>query len=77
MQDGRCKAFVYDLVNSDPEPDLASTVAPGSIDLCTMIFMLSAVHPEKIAIVLQKLMPVSDNSAFVLSLGQRSDEKWP
>lgn len=41
----RCKAFQCDLTSDD----LTANVPPGSIDCVTMLFMLSAISPEKFA----------------------------
>ncbi|KAH9249791.1 hypothetical protein BASA81_012469 [Batrachochytrium salamandrivorans] len=38
----KCKAFVYDITAKD----IPSEVEAGSIDICTCIFVLSAIHPS-------------------------------
>ena len=39
----RCKAFVCDIANED----LRENVPEGSVDFITMLFVLSAIHPDK------------------------------
>eukprot|EP01102_Stenamoeba_stenopodia_P005868 TRINITY_DN16581_c0_g1_i1.p1 TRINITY_DN16581_c0_g1~~TRINITY_DN16581_c0_g1_i1.p1 ORF type:complete len:475 (-),score=159.17 TRINITY_DN16581_c0_g1_i1:879-2273(-) len=43
----RCKAFVFDLTADMPQSDHDGFPAAGSIDIILMIFVLSAVAPEK------------------------------
>jgi tRNAThr (cytosine32-N3)-methyltransferase len=40
--EGKCKAFVYDVTNPLPPPE----IPPGTIDVVVCIFVLSALHPE-------------------------------
>eukprot|EP00466_Bigelowiella_natans_P010299 jgi/Bigna1/70490/fgenesh1_pg.12_\ len=47
----RCQAWVCDLVSDD----LPETLANGAVDIATLIFVLSAIHPEKIPMVLRKV----------------------
>jgi methyltransferase-like protein 6 len=50
----RCNAFVCDVVNND----LCTNVPSESVDLVTMIFMLSAIPPEKMDKVVENVKQV-------------------
>jgi len=54
----RCRPFCCD-VTSD---SLTSYVAEFTIDMATMIFCLSAIHPSKMVAVLQNIHTVSDTA---------------
>ncbi|KAJ4839922.1 hypothetical protein Tsubulata_040987 [Turnera subulata] len=60
--ESRVNAFVCDLTSDD----LTKEVPPSSVDIVTMIFVLSAVSPEKMAIVLQNIKRVLKPSGYVL-----------
>ena len=55
----RCSAFVCDIANNSLDPP----VAPGTIDVAVMIFVLSAVQPTAMASVVRKLYEVSLDAA--------------
>ncbi|KAJ3290218.1 Methyltransferase-like protein 2-A [Borealophlyctis nickersoniae] len=38
----KCRAFVYDITSEEPPAE----IEPESIDICTCIFVLSAIHPR-------------------------------
>nr|KAJ3419601.1 hypothetical protein HK105_006748 [Polyrhizophydium stewartii] len=40
--ESRCKAFVHDITS----PDLPAHIEPGTVDIITCIFVLSAIHPS-------------------------------
>lgn len=50
----RVNAFVCDLTADD----LSQHISPSSVDIVTMVFMLSAVSPEKMPLVLQNIRKV-------------------
>ena len=50
----RCHAFVCDLANDALDPP----IAPGSMDVIVMIFVLSAIRPDAMPSVMQKLFAV-------------------
>lgn len=50
----RCCAFQCDLTKDD----LRENVPEGSVDVVTLIFVLSAVHPDKMKLVLQNISRV-------------------
>ncbi|KAL3813599.1 hypothetical protein ACJIZ3_010024 [Penstemon smallii] len=52
--DTRVSAFVCDLTSDD----LCKHIAPSSVDIVTMIFVLSAVSPEKMPLVVQNIKKV-------------------
>lgn len=52
----RCKVFQCDLTKDD----LLEHVPPESVDVVMLIFVLSAVHPDKMQLVLQNIYKVSD-----------------
>ncbi|XP_017430879.1 uncharacterized protein LOC108338485 isoform X4 [Vigna angularis] len=55
-------AFVSDLTADD----LCKEILPSSVDIVTMIFMLSAVSPEKMPLVLQNIRKVIKPDGYVL-----------
>lgn len=56
----KCHAFVCDLASEDKAAmTLLDHVPLDSVDLCTMIFMLSAVNPDKMTTVLKHIWKVS------------------
>ncbi|XP_004603991.2 tRNA N(3)-methylcytidine methyltransferase METTL6 isoform X1 [Sorex araneus] len=58
----RCRAFHCDLTKDD----LLEHVPPDSVDVVTLIFVLSAVHPEKMPLVLQNIHKVLKPGKSVL-----------
>uniref|UniRef100_A0A914UVN1 tRNA N(3)-methylcytidine methyltransferase n=1 Tax=Plectus sambesii TaxID=2011161 RepID=A0A914UVN1_9BILA len=56
----RCSAFVCDLTSEGP------SVPMESVDLCTLIFVLSSIHPEKMGGVLAALLGVLKPGASVI-----------
>ncbi|XP_073887115.1 tRNA N(3)-cytidine methyltransferase METTL6 isoform X21 [Macaca fascicularis] len=52
----RCKVFQCDLTKDD----LLDHVPPGSVDVVMLIFVLSAVHPEKMHLVLENIYKNKD-----------------
>lgn len=55
----RCCAFQCDLTKDD----LRDNVPEGSVDVITLIFVLSAVHPDKMKLVLQNIGRVRAETA--------------
>lgn len=60
--DGRVNAFVCDLTADD----LSQHISPSSVDIVSMIFVLSAVSPQKMALVLQNIRKVLKPNGCVL-----------
>ncbi|KAK9131239.1 hypothetical protein Sjap_011726 [Stephania japonica] len=58
----RVNAFVCDLTVDD----LCKHILPSSVDIVTMIFVLSAVAPEKMALVLQNIRKILKPNGLVL-----------
>ncbi|XP_010800061.1 tRNA N(3)-cytidine methyltransferase METTL6 isoform X1 [Bos indicus] len=58
----RCKVFQCDLTKDD----LLEHVPPESVDVVTLIFVLSAVHPDKMHLVLQNIYKVLKPGKSVL-----------
>lgn len=58
----RCKVFHCDLTKDD----LLDHVPPGSVDVVMLIFVLSAVHPEKMHLVLENIYKVLKPGKSVL-----------
>ncbi|KAK3023178.1 hypothetical protein RJ639_044165 [Escallonia herrerae] len=58
----RVNAFVCDLTVDD----LSKQISPSSVDIVTMIFVLSAVSPEKMPLVLQNIRKVLKPNGYVL-----------
>jgi methyltransferase-like protein 6 len=54
---GRCSGHVVDMVNDE----LPAEIAPHSLDIVMMIFVLSAISPQKFDIAIAKLAKVRDN----------------
>ncbi|KMT17912.1 hypothetical protein BVRB_2g034380 [Beta vulgaris subsp. vulgaris] len=55
-------AFACDLTSDD----LSKQIAPSSVDIVTMIFVLSAVSPEKMSLVLQNIRKILKPNGVVL-----------
>ncbi|XP_039137524.1 LOW QUALITY PROTEIN: uncharacterized protein LOC120275095 [Dioscorea cayenensis subsp. rotundata] len=62
FSEDRVNAFVCDLT----QHNLNEIVAPSSVDVATMIFVLSAVSPEKMPLVLQNIRKVLKPNGHVL-----------
>ncbi|XP_028790989.1 uncharacterized protein LOC114746874 isoform X1 [Neltuma alba] len=62
FEGSRVSAFVSDLTADD----LCKQISPSSVDIVTMIFMLSAVSPEKMHQVLQNIRKVIKPNGYVL-----------
>lgn len=60
----RCCAFQCDLT----EDDLREHVAEASVDVITLIFVLSAIHPDKMKLALQNISRVRDRNSGQLNL---------
>lgn len=58
----RCLAFCCDLTKDD----LKTTIVPESLDLVSVIFVLSAIHPDKMLSVLQNIYSVLRKGGSVL-----------
>ncbi|XP_029308267.1 tRNA N(3)-cytidine methyltransferase METTL6 [Cottoperca gobio] len=58
----RCSAFQCDLTKDD----LRENVPEGSVDVVTLIFVLSAIHPDKMKLALQNLSRVLKPGGIVL-----------
>ncbi|KAI9107126.1 hypothetical protein K1719_022654 [Acacia pycnantha] len=69
-------AFISDLTVDD----LNKEISPSSVDIVTMIFMLSAVSPEKMPLVLQNIRKVMKPNGYVLfrdyAAGDFAQEKF-
>ncbi|XWS26435.1 hypothetical protein CRYUN_Cryun26dG0032200 [Craigia yunnanensis] len=72
----RVSAFVCDLTIDD----LCKQISPASIDVVTMIFVLSAVSPEKMPLVLQNIKKVLKPNGYVLfrdyAVGDLAQERF-
>ncbi|XP_004498868.1 uncharacterized protein [Cicer arietinum] len=62
FKESHVHAFVSDLTADD----LCKEITPSSVDIVTMIFMLSAVSPEKMPLVLQNIRKVIKPNGHVL-----------
>ncbi|XP_062101326.1 uncharacterized protein LOC133807169 [Humulus lupulus] len=62
FRDSHVSAFVCDLTVDD----LKDHISPSSVDIVTMIFVLSAVSPEKMSLVLQNVRKVLKPGGYVL-----------
>ncbi|KAH1212409.1 hypothetical protein AAZX31_14G097100 [Glycine max] len=62
FKESHVSAFVSDLTADD----LCNEILPSSVDIVTMIFMLSAVSPEKMPLVLQNIRKVIKPNGYVL-----------
>ena len=60
----RCKAFQCDLT----QDDLQDNVPQASVDVVTLIFVLSAIHPDKMAQSLQNIFRVRTEREAVCSM---------
>lgn len=58
----KINAFACDLTSED----LLKHISPSSVDIVTMIFVLSAVSPEKMSLVLQNIKKIMKPNAYVL-----------
>lgn len=58
----RCRAFQSDLTRDD----LVENVPEGSVDVVTLIFVLSAVHPDKMSLVVKNIYQVLKPGGVVL-----------
>uniref|UniRef100_G3NA76 Methyltransferase like 6 n=1 Tax=Gasterosteus aculeatus TaxID=69293 RepID=G3NA76_GASAC len=58
----RCCAFQCDLTKDD----LRTQVPEGGVDVVTLIFVLSAVHPDKMQLVLQNISRTTSRKSFFL-----------
>ncbi|WCJ42868.1 tRNA N(3)-methylcytidine methyltransferase METTL6 [Euphorbia peplus] len=76
FNDSRLNAFVCDLTIDD----LSKEVSPSSVDIVTMIFVLSAVSPEKMPLVLQNIKKVLKPDGYVLlrdyAVGDLAQERF-
>lgn len=72
----RVSAFVCDLTVDD----LSKQISPASVDVVTMIFVLSAVSPEKMPLVLQNIKKVLKPNGYVLfrdyAVGDLAQERF-
>uniref|UniRef100_A0A3B3SSI1 tRNA N(3)-cytidine methyltransferase n=1 Tax=Paramormyrops kingsleyae TaxID=1676925 RepID=A0A3B3SSI1_9TELE len=57
-----CKAFQCDLTKDD----LAASIPEGSVDVATLIFVLSAIHPEKMLLALGNIFKVLKPGGVIL-----------
>ncbi|MCD9646440.1 hypothetical protein HAX54_036262 [Datura stramonium] len=62
FDDARVNAFVCDLTVDDLIPH----ISPSSVDVVTMIFVLSAVSPDKMSLMLQNIKKVLKKDGCVL-----------
>lgn len=53
---GRALAFVHDMAGDEPLP-----IPDGSLDICIMIFVLSAIRPSKFPVAVAKLVKVGSH----------------
>lgn len=60
-----CEAFVCDITKEE----LINYLAPDSVDIATMIFVLSAIHPNKMVDVLKNIHKVLA-TYFILILSE-------
>ncbi|XP_019443121.1 PREDICTED: uncharacterized methyltransferase C3H7.11-like isoform X2 [Lupinus angustifolius] len=76
FKESHVNAFVSDLTADD----LCKEILPSSVDIVTMIFMLSAVSPEKMHLVLQNIRKVIKPNGYVLlrdyAFGDFAQEKF-
>ncbi|CAK7352894.1 unnamed protein product [Dovyalis caffra] len=72
----RVGAFVCDLTVDD----LSKDISPSSVDIVTMIFVLSAVSPEKMPLVLQNVKKILKPNGYVLlrdyAVGDLAQERF-
>ncbi|XP_021597417.1 uncharacterized protein LOC110603801 isoform X2 [Manihot esculenta] len=75
-KDTQVRAFVCDLTVDD----LNKEISPASVDIVTMIFVLSAVSPEKMPLVLQNIKKVLKPNGYVLlrdyAIGDLAQERF-
>lgn len=60
--ESRCKAFVCDIT----EDDLTENIPPHSVDIVTLIFVLSAIHPDKMVSALKNLKTILKTDGCLL-----------
>ncbi|KAL2551625.1 S-adenosyl-L-methionine-dependent methyltransferase superfamily protein [Forsythia ovata] len=60
--EARVNAFVCDLTVDD----ISQQISPSSVDIVTMVFVLSAVAPEKMPVVLQNIRKILKPDGYVL-----------
>ncbi|KAK2398826.1 putative methyltransferase family protein [Trifolium repens] len=60
------ESHVHTFVSDLTADDLCKEITPSSVDIVTMIFMLSAVSPEKMPLVLQNIRKVIKPNGYVL-----------
>ncbi|XVE53875.1 hypothetical protein DITRI_Ditri03aG0036800 [Diplodiscus trichospermus] len=74
--EARVSAFVCDLTVDD----LSKQISPASVNVVTMIFVLSAVSPEKMPLVLQNIKKVLKPNGYVLfrdyAVGDLAQERF-
>ena len=56
-----CRAFHCDITQDD---DMLANIEPESVDICTLIFVLSAINPNKMAAALQNILRVRSLTMF-------------
>ncbi|KAF8401029.1 hypothetical protein HHK36_014332 [Tetracentron sinense] len=75
FREDRVNAFVCDVTNGD----LCEKIVPSSVDVVTLIFMLSAVSPKKMPLILQNIRKVLKPNGYVLirdyAIGDFAQEK--
>ncbi|KAK9282406.1 hypothetical protein L1049_005323 [Liquidambar formosana] len=62
FREDRVNAFVCDVIDDD----LSDKIMPSSIDVVTLIFMLSAVSPKKMHLILQNVKKILKPKGYVL-----------
>ncbi|KAL5757441.1 hypothetical protein ACOSP7_020052 [Xanthoceras sorbifolium] len=62
FREDRINAFVFDVVDDS----LSEKINPSSVDVVTLIFMLSAVSPKKMPLILQNIKSVLKPNGYVL-----------
>ncbi|GMH22040.1 hypothetical protein Nepgr_023883 [Nepenthes gracilis] len=61
-REDKVNAFVCDLMNEDP----CDKILPSSVDVVTLVFMLSAVSPGKMPLILESLRPLLKPNGCIL-----------
>lgn len=76
FKESQVSAFVCDLTVDD----LSKEISPSSIDIVTMIFVLSAVSPDKMPLVLQNIIKILKPNGYVLfrdyAIGDLAQERF-
>ncbi|XP_022892751.1 uncharacterized protein LOC111407483 isoform X3 [Olea europaea var. sylvestris] len=62
FKEDRISAFICDLTVDD----LSQQISPSSVDIVTMVFVLSAVSPEKMPLVIQNIRKIMKPDGYVL-----------